>query len=140
MKKYLAQPYHYPICNFIIWQKNDILILKPEYQRDFCWTQEQQIKLIDSIYRGIPLPSVFIREVQLKSKTMYEVIDGQQRLTTILNYINGVFVYPEYPYSEKFLSRAVLLTYQMHNLDDAEVIELYNRLNFAGTPHERDTI
>lgn len=62
--------------------------LRPPYQRNFIWTPKDQRLLIDSIYKGYPLPNFFI----LKNKDgKYEMVDGQQRATTIYKYYNNEF-------------------------------------------------
>ena len=64
--------------------------MNPEYQRKSLWSEEQQSLLIDSILKNIPIPPVFLREmIDKEGKTKYEVIDGKQRLTSIINFING---------------------------------------------------
>jgi len=62
------------------------LIIRPAFQRLFRWTIEQQSKFIESILLGIPIPSVF---VSADSKGRWELVDGLQRVCTILNF-NGV--------------------------------------------------
>ncbi|MFW3895959.1 DUF262 domain-containing protein [Pseudomonas bharatica] len=62
----------------------DIIDVTPEYQRHFVWNQERQSQLIESILLGIPVPSLFMATNEDSS---WEVIDGLQRLTTIVNFI-----------------------------------------------------
>ncbi len=63
----------------------------PKYQRNSVWTEEKQSFLIDSIMRNFPIPPVFLRQIinNETGKTSYEVIDGKQRLTSIIKYINN---------------------------------------------------
>lgn len=62
--------------------------LNPEFQRDFVWTDASQQKLITSILLGIPLPSVIINSVhQEEGRWFHEVVDGKQRLSTILRFV-----------------------------------------------------
>ncbi len=56
----------------------------PEYQRHFVWGEERQSQLVESIFLGIPVPSLFMAT---NKDSTWEVIDGLQRLTTIVNYI-----------------------------------------------------
>nr|CDQ34863.1 hypothetical protein BN993_04330 [Virgibacillus halodenitrificans] len=58
--------------------------IAPEYQRHFVWDEERQSELIESIFLGIPVPSLYMATNRDAS---WEVIDGLQRLTTIINYI-----------------------------------------------------
>lgn len=56
----------------------------PDYQRHFIWDEERQSQLIESIFLGIPVPSLFMAT---NKDSTWEVIDGLQRLTTIVNFI-----------------------------------------------------
>jgi hypothetical protein len=60
------------------------IVLRPEYQRYFRWTQEQKSKLIESILIGLPLPSVFVAQDEDGN---WEVVDGMQRLSTIFDFM-----------------------------------------------------
>jgi len=64
------------------------LILQPEFQRDFVWSHSKSSLLVESILMGIPLPVVYVAELEDGS---WEVVDGQQRLTAIRSYIDGQF-------------------------------------------------
>lgn len=69
------------------------LILRPDFQRKFVWTREHQEEFIETIQKGLPFPEIYTckgeTDVQ-RLRTTQHVIDGQQRLTTIKNYIEGV--------------------------------------------------
>ena len=58
--------------------------IAPEYQRQFRWEDERQSSLIESIFLGIPVPSLFMAT---NSDNTWEVIDGVQRLSTIINFV-----------------------------------------------------
>lgn len=81
----------YKVSDFYSWQKDNSLILSPKYQRRSVWTPQKKSFLIDTIIRNLPIPIIFIRErnTDLDSFTQKrEVVDGQQRLRTILSFIN----------------------------------------------------
>jgi len=59
--------------------------VSPDYQRKFVWDQGRQSHLIESIFLGIPIPSLFLAT---NEDSTWEVIDGLQRLTTLLNFID----------------------------------------------------
>jgi hypothetical protein len=61
------------------------LELNPSYQRDVVWQTADAQKLLDSVLRGIPLPSIILHKRQ-QSNT-YEIVDGKQRLTAILRFM-----------------------------------------------------
>jgi len=60
--------------------------IAPEYQRHFVWDIERQSALIESLFLGIPVPSLFMAS---NKDASWEVIDGLQRLTTIVNFIGS---------------------------------------------------
>jgi hypothetical protein len=59
------------------------LDVHPEFQRIYRWDDDQKSRLIESILLGIPLPSIFV--AQTESGT-WDVIDGVQRISTILQF------------------------------------------------------
>lgn len=63
------------------------IILDPEYQRNFVWTEDKSSQLIESIFLGIPIPTIYLSE----GSEYDEVIDGQQRLTAIYSFMRGVY-------------------------------------------------
>lgn len=60
-----------------------IINIAPDFQRKFRWDPVRQSQLIESIYLGIPIPSLFMAT---SSNNRWEVIDGVQRINTIIHY------------------------------------------------------
>ena len=128
------------------------ITLDPEYQRSFIWSNEQKSKLIESFIMNIPVPPVFLYEVEF---ARYEVMDGRQRLSTIRDFYNDVFElvglevwselngmkYSKLPVNIKlgidrrYVSTIVILNETAKN--EAEEFELkqyvFERLNTGGT-------
>lgn len=73
------------IRNFADFAQDGDLDLNPSYQRDVVWSTSDSQLLIDSILRGIPLPSVILTQVEGGSGL--QIVDGKQRLTAILRFI-----------------------------------------------------
>ena len=69
------------------WAKKEIKV--PQLQRRFVWTQVQSSKLIESFLMGLPVPPVFFYQDRKDNKLL--VIDGQQRLRTIVFFFSGLF-------------------------------------------------
>lgn len=65
--------------------KDGELDVHPEFQRFYRWDQEQKTKLIESILLGIPIPPIFVSQ---RLDGTWDVIDGQQRLSTILQFLH----------------------------------------------------
>lgn len=63
-------------------------MLDPEFQREYVWTQKQKSELIESILMGIPIPIIYL--FQAKDTTI-QVVDGRQRITAIINFMNDEF-------------------------------------------------
>lgn len=77
----------WPISEFVGYARDFDLNLSPSYQRADVWPTSSSQLLIESILRGIPLPSIIILERADENRTSYEVVDGKQRLTSILRFI-----------------------------------------------------
>lgn len=59
--------------------------IAPDYQRHFIWTDDRESELIESILLGIPVPSLYV--AVNAHNGVWEVIDGVQRLSTILHFV-----------------------------------------------------
>ena len=73
--------------------KDGDIIISPEFQRTFRWSNSQKTRLIESILLGIPLPSIF---VAADDDGRWEIIDGLQRVSTILQ-LFGLLDQQEFP-------------------------------------------
>lgn len=62
--------------------------IRPEYQRRLVWDAHKQSKFIESLLLNIPIPQIFLFETDL---SRYEVMDGQQRLNSIIGFYNNEF-------------------------------------------------
>jgi len=69
-----------------MWENKDIAI--PDFQREFVWTIKQSTSLIESFLLGLPVPPVFFY-IDDENKNL--VIDGQQRILSIVFYFSGYF-------------------------------------------------
>ena len=68
------------------------LDFNPEYQRNPVWPYERQSWLIDSLFKNIDIPKIYCKYDISGDREVYEIIDGQQRLYSILGFIDGSFV------------------------------------------------
>ncbi|GAA4247795.1 DUF262 domain-containing protein [Azospirillum formosense] len=69
-------------------EKGEVLNLRPEYQRRLRWSTAQKSKLIESLLLNIPVPPIFLYE---SDAARYEVMDGQQRLNAVKEFLAGDF-------------------------------------------------
>jgi hypothetical protein len=81
----------YSIADFLEWHNNGLLELSPDFQRRAVWSEKAKSYLIDTIVRGRPIPKILISQKLSKARTVRVVVDGQQRLRAILEFINGDF-------------------------------------------------
>lgn len=61
----------------------------PKFQRGFVWTLPQSSRFIESLLLGLPVPAVFLSKHPSTQRLL--VIDGQQRLTSLMYYYDGLF-------------------------------------------------
>lgn len=71
-----------------MWKNDEIII--PEFQREFVWTIRQSSLLIDSFLSGLPVPQIFFY-IDEENKNL--VVDGQQRILSVVFFIEGYFGY-----------------------------------------------
>ena len=147
----------YSINDFVEWDSQKQIILNPQFQRRAVWSEKAKSYLIDTILRGKPIPKVFIRQrLNVTTKTsVREVVDGQQRLRTILSYVKDGFPlarsqHPDYGglhFSQlpeeaqaQFLSFEIAVDLLI-NLPDPEILDIFARLNsYAVVLNEQEKI
>lgn len=71
---------------FLDLHTNGQLDLEPSYQRRSIWSPKDRRFFLDTIFRGYPSPSIFLHKQVVNGKTIYYVVDGKQRLETILRF------------------------------------------------------
>ena len=81
----------HPISDIRDWSRLNRLEMQPELQRNQVWSKAAKIMLIDTILRNIPMPKIFLQGILRQQDTYRIVIDGQQRLTAILEFLNDGF-------------------------------------------------
>jgi uncharacterized protein with ParB-like and HNH nuclease domain len=94
--------------------------ISPEYQRHFKWDPVRQSSLIESLLLGIPIPSLFMAT---NPDSSWEVVDGVQRLTTILNFIG-----------DQHLLEKVNINHKILKLTGLEKLDLMNGIEYVQLP------
>lgn len=135
----------YSINDLVEWDQQKALVLNPAFQRRAVWSDKAKSYLMDTILRGKPIPKLFIRQkINVTTKTSErEIVDGQQRVRTILSFVKDGFTVskkqnPEY--GGKLFSqlseevRGQILSYELSvdlliNMPDNEVLDIFSRLN-----------
>ena len=153
-----AQKTSFKIADFVTWQKSESLELSPKFQRRSVWKAGAKSYLIDTILRDFAVPIIFLRDKGINTKTFEprrEVVDGQQRLRTVLSFVcpellkdfekgRDDFCVTKAHNAEvagkKFhdldeASKQAILNYEFSvqvlpaAMDDREIVQLFRRLN-----------
>lgn len=126
-------------------------------QRPFCWSLFQKQELILSVLKGIQLPVLTIiqltEDYKNRDKKVYKIMDGKQRLSTLISFVKGEFpiIYNDEKYYFKDLDswgQGLLKNYRIKadvgyeypdtQLTDDEKIAWFEVINFAGVPQDKE--
>lgn len=123
---------------------NKNIVIQPIFQRNYVWDNEKASKLIETILLSFPIPSIYLFE----KEGNYVVIDGQQRLTSIKNFLNNLFplkglshyeqfnglYYKELPQSiQNTVLNYILNLVIIKNVEDEKIIfDIFERFNTGG--------
>lgn len=133
----------------ITWFKKEeaagALDLRPTFQRRPVWTEEQASYLIDTVLNKLPIPEVYIRSSSMPSgDTTYEVVDGQQRIRSILLFASNDLELKGEDVSPKWLGKSFedlsdgektafwdykIVVRDVSGASDIEIRDLFKRLN-----------
>lgn len=114
----------------------------PDYQRKKVWRRQHKIEFIDTILRNYPFPEVYVAPQKVDTQKLElteQIVDGQQRLTTIQDYINGSDVFAQKTSipafkdlstgeKEDFLNYEVSVRY-LKNATEEQIKEIFQRIN-----------
>ncbi len=79
----------YPLSTIVGMVNSEDYILNPEFQRRHRWNETRKSRLIESFIMNVPIPPIFLYE---REYSVYEVMDGLQRLTAISQFYEDKFV------------------------------------------------
>ena len=135
----------YQAIDFVAWKNNGQLSISPRFQRRKVWSRAAKSFLIDTLILGFPVPPIYIRIVKKKGSKVpvREIIDGQQRITSIIEYIEGDFALSTNLYSpsagKKFdelssqeqdkITEYSLICEVFQGISDENVLSIFARLN-----------
>lgn len=115
----------------------------PPFQRPSVWSREQQIRFIESAWMGLPLGViVYNRPEDVHSRYDNWLLDGQQRVTAVLDYVNDKFPVYGYLFSEltdvdrRFWGSVSFASMETNLDDENKLRDIYDRLAYGGTPHK----
>ena len=130
------------IGEIISMYKEKEIIIQPEFQRLFRWKKDQKSRFIESILIGIPIPTIFVQQMDDGG---WEVIDGLQRISTILEFVGILLkenkeLYPRLKLTKtKFLPSLENMTYESFEDNDKQTtsntyFDRETKLIFKRTP------
>jgi Protein of unknown function DUF262/HNH endonuclease len=118
------------------------LTIQPEYQRSYIYADgKRDVAVIDSLLRGYPLGLIYFNTV---SDGKFEVLDGQQRITSFGRFVTGKFAIKDENGREQYFSGlpedkqkkildSEILVYQCEGTE-SEIKEWFQTINIAGIP------
>ncbi len=130
------------ISEIISMYREKEIVIQPEFQKLFRWEKEQKSSFIESILIGIPIPSIFVQQME---DGRWEIIDGLQRIFTILEFV-GILLDEHknsYPRLElvgtKFLPSLKNITYEsfednQNQKNSKKFFDFETKLIFKRTP------
>ena len=140
----------YPISDFLNWDASEQLVICPKFQRRRVWQPKAQSYLIDTILKQMPIPAIYLRYITdpIKRRTIREVVDGQQRVGTIFDFIRGKFTvlkvhnaeYSGMTFSELPVDvQSRILSYKLsvnvlEGVSNEDVLRIFARLNTYTVP------
>lgn len=74
--------------------------MNPEYQRDYVWSQDDNVSLIDSVFRNIEIGKFVFIHRDYTEEILYEILDGKQRLNALSLYYENKFSYKGLRYND----------------------------------------
>lgn len=131
------------VQDLINWNQHEELYLTPWYQRRSVWTRPQRAYLLNTLFEQKPIPTLYFRHtVDLEQdKSLREVVDGQQRIRAILDYVKNKFpaLHPAHgkkvkyeklsPDHKRQFRETQLSGGWLLGATDGDVIEVFGRLN-----------
>jgi uncharacterized protein with ParB-like and HNH nuclease domain len=132
-----------------LWDRQELTV--PDFQRMYVWDRVKASKLVESFLLGLPVPGTFLYKE--RTKPGYLIIDGQQRIVSVIRYIKGLFedtkfklrnvdprfegkAFDDLNDDEKFKLRGMPLRatiiQQINPDDDTSIYQVFERLNTGG--------
>jgi hypothetical protein len=140
----------YSIAELVDWYRRRDLVVNTEYQRGGeLWPTPAKSYFIDTIIKDFPFPKVYFHErIDMASKRpRREIVDGQQRLSTIVDFVDGKFALGKNAgemegkrfaqltedEQEAFYSYTVSVDV-IRNADRSEILQMFRRMNAFTLP------
>jgi hypothetical protein len=135
----------YTPLDFTQWRSSNSLSLTPKFQRRGVWKPAARSFFIDTLLRQMPVPPIYIRQTQSaeRDRVLREVIDGQQRISAVLDFLDGKYRLTKTlkatwagktfeglsPAERDRITAYGFSAEVFHGISDLEVLEVFSRLN-----------
>ncbi len=135
----------YTPLDFAQWKAANSLSLTPKFQRRGVWNSAARGFFVDSLLRGMPVPPIYLRQTQSpeRDRVMREVVDGQQRISAVMDFIEGKYrlsktlkgpwagkTFGALAEEEKDRVTGYAFAVEVFpGISDLEVLEIFSRLN-----------
>lgn len=143
----------YPVDSLVKRIKNETIYV-PSFQRGYVWKLQEASRFIESLLLGLPVPGIFLSKEKETQKLL--VIDGQQRLLTLLYFYDGIFqptkrefalknVQPQFEAKtykslldedrrrlDDSILHATIIKQDEPSEDDSSIYHIFERLNTGG--------
>ena len=133
----------YSVSDFLEWKAGNLLDLSPRFQRRNVWTRAAKSFLMDTILRGKPIPKVLLMQDLVGRKNLRTVVDGQQRIRAIIEFVEGGFTVMRThnaEYAGKLFenldqdAQANVLQYEigvdlLYNVGMSDMLDIFARIN-----------
>jgi hypothetical protein len=124
-------------------QRTVMGFILPSWQRGLVWTDAQKIAFIESAWRGIPLGTYTYNQASIGSPLDNLLIDGQQRMSAIEDYLGDRFPIFGCKWSEltdadrrEWKLTVIFANYMTTSEDEDFLKSYYDLMNFGGTAHK----
>lgn len=132
-----------------MWSRRELSVNKSYQRSPSVWPESAQTYLIDTILNKYVVPKVYFFQIydKTRKKVVREIVDGQQRITTILNYLDDKFALTKR--SEKYAGKRfsdldpqlqeIFLTFSIeadviYSADTADLLAMFTRMNAYTAP------
>jgi hypothetical protein len=150
-----APPTTHRVAEFFKWDAEKCLEVQPTFQRKPVWPYRNKSWLMDTIINKLPIPEIYVQiQTDREGNTKYIVVDGQQRIRAVLDFLHG-----EYPISEedskeyggRYFEQLpdgvrqdiwdyALVTRELKTSRESDVREIFQRLNKNVIPLNRQEL
>jgi hypothetical protein len=148
MDEFKTEKAVYTPNDFLLWQENEMLEITPKFQRRAVWRTPARSYFIDTLLRGMTVSPLYLRMTQNKTrtKTIREVVDGQQRIRSVLEFVGDGFRLSKTlkapwaglkfsqltPHQKEQILSFSFSTEIFKGISDGQILEVFCRLNMNG--------